>query len=196
MNPNWKGGSVTKACLTCSGSFVAKRANIKARFCSLKCVGISQRGKKRPPRARVFIRCVTCGVAFSIYRSHASRAFCCSKECSFKRRSLITSGSKNPNWSGGNSRFPYTFDFTKKISKRVIERFGFKCMSPLCRGRDSRLTTHHINYNPRDNTESNLISLCSSCNSRANFNRQQWQNLFTEILSGLLATDQKRGEEF
>ena len=124
--------------------------------------------------------------SYSIYFSHADRTQCCSRACSFNLRSKTSFGSENPNWRGGNSRLPYTFDF-KRISRSVIERFGFKCMNPDCRGKDCRLTTHHINYDTRDNSARNLISLCSSCNSRANFDRDRWRRIYSEIIDGLSA---------
>jgi hypothetical protein len=46
-NPNWKGGSINKVCEVCGGAYSVKRAHAKSRFCSLQCVGISQRGKPK-----------------------------------------------------------------------------------------------------------------------------------------------------
>lgn len=170
-NPNWKGGKVEKVCAVCGKQYQVKRVNSSSRFCSLQCFGISQRGKtvNREPKRETKTCCV-CGSPFSVFRSHAKRMKCCSKSCSNEMRSSLMKGDGNPNWSGGLSRFPYPWDF-RETSKKVIERDGFICQNPGCDGTDERLTTHHINYDKQDCSQENLICLCSSCNSKANFGR-------------------------
>lgn len=41
------------------------------------------------------------------------------------------------------------------------------------------LSCHHIDYNKKNSTESNLISLCIQCHSRTNINRDYWKELMT-----------------
>lgn len=175
-NPNWKGGSLSKECAVCGSSFSAKRAQAKARFCSLKCVGLSQRGRKGPNKAPAIICCLVCGSSRPVQPSRAERIKTCSRRCSSTLRSQIVSGEENGNWAGGLSREPYSWNFYK-MSRALIAHYG-RCLSPLCRGEDKRLTTHHINYNKADCRDGNLIVLCSSCNTRANFNREKWQAFF------------------
>lgn len=183
-NPNWKGGKVEKVCAVCGKQYQVKRVNSSSRFCSLQCVGISQRGKtvNREPKRETKTCCV-CGSPFSVFRSHAKRMKCCSKSCSNEMRSSLMKGDGNPNWSGGLSRFPYPWDF-RETSKKVIERDGFICQNPGCDGTDERLTTHHINYDKQDCSQENLICLCSSCNSKANFGRSEWQRFYESLMSG------------
>jgi len=181
-NPRWLGGSIEKTCCVCSKAYTVKRSQHKSRYCSLKCVGVSQRGiQKKENLRREFIECAICYVEFSVFSSHASRYHCCSKECSHQRRAKIMRGDGNPNWNGGLSRLPYPFNFNA-ISRSIIERDGYQCQNPDCSGKDSRLTTHHINYIKSDCREENLIALCSSCNTKANFGREGWSVFYQSII--------------
>lgn len=188
-NPNWKGGRIAKECAICGSPYEVKRANKGSRYCSLKCVGISQRGQPRPVRSRVDKQCPVCLNNFSVPLAHKARQHCCSKDCSFKRRAQLTSGASNPNWAGGISGRPYPWDFRKK-SKEIIARDG-GCMNPNCAGGDPRLTTHHINYEKSDCRDENLICLCSACNSKANFGRDAWEKFYANIMVQRLKNEWK-----
>lgn len=166
-NPNWKGGKIEKVCAVCGKQYQVKRVNSSSRFCSLQCVGISQRGKavNREPKRETKTCCV-CGSPFSVFKSHAKRMKCCSKSCSNEMRSSLMKGDGNPNWSGGLSRLPYPWDF-RETSKKVIERDGAICQNPGCDGTDERLTTHHINYDKQDcRQESASLNWCLMSRSR------------------------------
>ncbi len=43
-NPNWKGGPVQKECGACGKRYTTMRSKAHSKFCSITCVGISQRG--------------------------------------------------------------------------------------------------------------------------------------------------------
>ena len=179
QNPNWRGGLVDKVCAHCGNGYAVKQANSSSRFCSLQCVGASQRGvaKRRTNPRRIMKDCVECGDSFSVFAGHANRWKCCSKECSYKQRSKKSAGPLNPNWTGGLSRLPYPWNF-REVSALVIARDGGACQCPDCAGTDPRMTTHHINYDKQDCAPNNLIALCSACNSRANFGRERWQSFY------------------
>ena len=185
-NPRWKGGLVNKKCSICGKEYSVKYTHRKSKYCSLQCVGASQRGKTKDLSVRKIAHkeCEVCGATYSVPKSHENRYHCCSKECSFKRRANITKGDSNPNWDGGLSRMPYPWDF-KRTSKKIMERDGYKCQNPLCRRKDTRLTVHHVNYDKLDCSCENLITLCSSCNSRANFGRDQWEQFYIAIQKAL-----------
>ena len=40
------------------------------------------------------------------------------------------------------------------------------------------LHIHHIDYNKNNCSHINLITLCSSCNTRANYNKSYWKNFY------------------
>lgn len=196
-NPNWKGGEVTLSCERCEQSFTVKpvRAN-KARFCSLECANAYQRehpripvnkGVKFPSRARwVEKTCEWCNEGYlAAYNKREITKFC-SAECHFSWRSARTEGEQNPNWSGGQSRLPYPYNWGA-VSRRIRTRDGNSCQSPLCRKTDARLTVHHIDFDKFNVSETNLIALCSSCNSRANFARARWTDYYNALQAVRLA---------
>jgi hypothetical protein len=183
-NPKWKGGLIAKSCEICGKHYQVKPVHSASRFCSLQCVGLSQRGKcnKQVEKLkRVELECEVCGVFCWIPASHVGRYHCCSKKCSYVRRSRLTKGSGNPSWAGGVSRLPYPWNF-RNISRAIIKRDGERCWNPACSGADRRLTTHHINYEKSDCRPINLICLCSACNSKANFGRERWMQFYQSIM--------------
>jgi 5-methylcytosine-specific restriction endonuclease McrA len=80
------------------------------------------------------------------------------------------------------SRFPYPWNF-KDISKAIIARDGGACQGPNCKGTDSRMTAHHIDYDKSNCDPMNLIALCSACNSSANFGRDQWRAHYQAMMA-------------
>lgn len=107
---------------------------------------------------------------------------CTPEEC--KRFSDIAKsrvGDKNGNWKGGKSFEPYTPAFNGQLKEFIRERDGYRCQ--LCgvpqAEYNKKLSVHHIDYDKTNCLPSNLISLCNSCNGKANSNRQYWQSYFT-----------------
>jgi len=92
-------------------------------------------------------------------------------------------GSLNPNWKGGISCEPYCFEWSSKEFKDYIkERDDYKCLNPYCCSKNPNdLTIHHIDYNKKNCDPSNLITLCVSCNSRANKDRK-WHKAWYQAI--------------
>jgi len=94
-------------------------------------------------------------------------------------------GKNNPNWCGGTSLEPYCQEFTKDFKAFIKERDGYKCMTPLCNKpitKNNLLGVHHIDYDKKNCTFKNLISNCRSCNSIANFNRDEWKEIYRIVI--------------
>lgn len=92
-------------------------------------------------------------------------------------------GDRNPNWKGGISCEPYCDVWLDKEFKESIkERDNYECQNPDCWGTSERLTIHHIDYNKKNCRPNNLITLCNSCNVRANKNRKYWQEFYNNVL--------------
>jgi len=91
-------------------------------------------------------------------------------------------GSGNSNWKGGISKEPYCQDWGKDLKEFVKERDGYKCMNPDCWGKDKTLSVHHINYNKKSCGAENLITVCRSCNTRANFDREWHEAWYKAII--------------
>lgn len=70
----------------------------------------------------------------------------------------------------------------EEFKESIRERDNYECQNPDCWRKYDRLDIHHIDYNKKDCHPSNLITLCVSCNSRANFKRDYWENLYQNIM--------------
>jgi hypothetical protein len=91
---------------------------------------------------------------------------------------------KNHFWKGGITYNPYCIVWSDREWKHYLKytRDGGKCWSPYCNGNHlDKLTLHHINYNKKDCDSDNLITLCTSCNSRANKDRE-WHEVWYTLL--------------
>jgi len=92
-------------------------------------------------------------------------------------------GERHPNWKGGISCEPYCYEWSFKEFKEYIkERDGNKCLNPDCWGNIHRLSIHHIDYNKKNCGPENLVTLCASCNSRANKDREWHEAWYSVIL--------------
>jgi len=87
------------------------------------------------------------------------------------------------NWS---SLKPYTKEFNEKFKKYIKERDGC-CM--LCnigiedlKYLNKQIHIHHIDYNKLNSFIENCITLCNSCHTKTNFNRNQWKLFFKSLL--------------
>jgi len=120
-----------------------------------------------------------------------------SKKMQFRRgfADYYLRGNNHPFWTGGESNFPYSIEFNNQLKELIRNRDGYQCQScgvPECE-LDRKLDVHHIDYNKENCLPTNLISLCRSCNVKANTNREYWQNCF----NGIMETDHplKLGEK-
>lgn len=86
----------------------------------------------------------------------------------------VFKGDKNPNWQNGISFEPYTIDWTETLRRAIRERDNYICQ--LCNQYGN--SVHHIDYNKENCSPNNLITLCKSCNSKVNKNREYWSIIF------------------
>ena len=136
------------------------------------------KGSKRPPRT-------------DEYREKISEALT-GREFSAEHRKKISiatkarvGGSGNPNWRGGIADDPYCPIFYDPEFKEIIfKRDNYECQNPLCRMNCNHLPLmpHHINYDKMDCDSRNIITVCWSCNSRANFGRKFWEKHYKSIM--------------
>lgn len=107
-----------------------------------------------------------------------------------KRKMSITRkgkfiGEESSQWKGGISCEPYCeIWIDKKYKQSIRDRDNNKCQNPDCWKTTKRIAIHHINYIKKDCHPRNLITICASCNSRANKNRENhamfYQNIMTK----------------
>jgi hypothetical protein len=93
-------------------------------------------------------------------------------------------GPGHPNWQGGISCEPYCQDWTKEYKECIKERDNYTCQNPDCWRKPLQdLNIHHINYIKKDCRSENLITLCRSCNLRANYNREWHTSFYNKIIN-------------
>ena len=51
---------------------------------------------------------------------------------------------------------------------------------------NKKQSIHHIDYDKQSCKDNNLITLCSSCNSVVNYNRDYWYAYFTYLIGDIL----------
>lgn len=97
-----------------------------------------------------------------------------------KQNENTLKGEEHPNWLGGISNGEYPFEFSKTLKKEIKTRDGYICM--ICGKKTQKLAIHHIDYNKSNTNKHNLISLCISCHSITNYNREHWKLFLNNII--------------
>lgn len=134
--------------------------------------------------------------AIEKYCNNIENNFYCSERCKIecdyfnnkkrqlgKMRSKWFKGDGNPNWKGGISCEPYCEQWLDKDYLESIKiRDGYKCLNPYCYRKTELLCIHHINYVKKDCHPLNLITLCISCNSYANTDRDWHETWYKAII--------------
>lgn len=92
------------------------------------------------------------------------------------------SGENCPFYVDGLSSYePYPPEFNIKLKLYILKRDDYTCQ--LCTsGID--LMPHHIDYVKEHCDPSNLITLCRSCNSKVNTDREYWIIFFQQVMVG------------
>jgi hypothetical protein len=98
-----------------------------------------------------------------------------------KQNQKTPKGENHPNWNGGTSNQPYPFGFNKLLKEDIKKRDEFKC--GICNKETQKLAIHHIDYNKDNIKFDNLISLCYSCHSKTNYNRDCWIEFFSKKIN-------------
>ncbi len=98
---------------------------------------------------------------------------------------IIHIGPGNPSWKGGVSFEPYCEVWKdKEYKKSIKQRDDNKCLNTYCNSKDpTDLTIHHIDYNKKNCGPNNLITICRSCNSKANKDRSWHEAWYKAILN-------------
>lgn len=104
-------------------------------------------------------------------------------KCRSIRQAVLYSGENHPQWLGGASLKGYCLIWSDKDYKASVrQRDNNVCQNPYCFKTDKVLAIHHIDYDKQNCHPSNLITVCRSCNSRANKDRKWHTEWYQTII--------------
>lgn len=161
-----------KICLICKKFFV-RRGDKKhtAKYCSMKCKGISLRGTKTKKKKFLFIekQCEVCEKKFHSWKNQKAKF--CSRKCYFDSNHELLRGVNHWNWKGGVSPLNQFERKSKKYSRwrrKVFKRDKHTCQK--CGQVGGRLEAHHIKSwaeNPKLRfIIKNGLTLCKNCHEK------------------------------
>ena len=78
-----------------------------------------------------------------------------------KRKSEAVTGSNNPNYIDGSSNEPYPMGWAN-IAAKIRERDNYTCQMCGCPENGKAHSVHHIDSNPKNCKEQNLITFCEN----------------------------------
>lgn len=137
--------------------------------------------------------CKDCGkkkICYGTWRNGNGRC----QSCASKQRvrdgtcAFAKGGKEHSTYIHGRGYEPYSLQFNSHLKEKIRKRDNYHCHGENCTMTEEEhlltykrvLEIHHIDYDKKNCEESNLITLCKQCNMRANYNRQYWQDYFTE----------------
>ena len=100
-----------------------------------------------------------------------------------KEGKIITlKGENHPRFNNWSSREPYGKEWSGNLREFIRKRDNYRCQQCFRHQNElsRKLNIHHIDFNKRNNSENNLISLCDNCHIQTQFNRQDWISYFKE----------------
>lgn len=135
-------------------------------------------------KERIIIFCTTCKSSKKIYPKDKKEYNFCNYKCMGEWMSKNLIGENNPNWQGGISAEPYCLIWQDQEYKQDLkDRDNNECQNPDCWRKSNILMPHHIDYDKLNCHPWNIITVCNSCNSRANFKRNYWTKLYQNIMA-------------
>lgn len=72
-------------------------------------------------------------------------------------------GEEHPNWNGGSSLEQYPIMFRRIMKEYIRKRDNYQCLVCEISENGRRHEVHHIDYNKKNNSEYDLITLCKNC---------------------------------
>jgi hypothetical protein len=125
-----------------------------------------------------FPRCKTCRKYLTSYE-----ATYCNEHKGILISKLAVKGKQHHWYIHGEGYKGYSYCFMA-LRPKIYKRDNYTCQKCNQYGTVGKniLTSHHIDYNKEHNQESNLITLCQSCNAQVNKDRNYWFAYFTYLM--------------
>jgi len=156
------GKLIIKTCIACGKEWESRRNESKRQrlTCSDAC--------EYEARGRVHRLPMSDDTKEKLSRSHAGKVLSDDHRYAIGRG---VSGSSNTHWIDGRSRKKkgaedYNFEFSDSLKTTIKKRDNFRCRKCDEDGSKFRLFIHHIDFNKKNNSIDNLVTVCSSCHSR------------------------------
>lgn len=168
---NWKGGKVQKFCKVCGEEFSINKSTLKygwGLLCSLRC---SRKYHTRVFQKKGQVECSNCKKIFFLkpIRLKSSKNHFCSWKC-------------YQNWKFKNPKAKQSIIYGREFNNKFKDEIRYRdkyCQNCYSQEYNKKLAIHHIDYDKFNNKSGNLISLCNSCHSKTNRDRDKWQFLFS-----------------
>lgn len=179
-SPSWR--RIEQTCIGCGKTFYAQPNQVEritgdGMYCSREC-----------RRKRMEKVCGWCGGSFEIQvcQERWGMGKFCSKKCYSAWQSKNIVGENHPNWRGGPELYPP--GWAVRFKESIRDRDGRKCALCGVPENGRRHDVHHIDYVKENIDPSNLITLCRSCHTKTNFNRDYWQGQLAAPIFAQLET--------
>lgn len=180
-------------CIDCGKLLSIHASYYKYKRCTSCAMKFLFKNKKNHPRYkknRQKFYCIDCN---KILGGHA--VYCKTKRCNLCHRKFLLKNPKNhPTYIDGRSYIDYPPEFNDTLKYKIRERDNFECQNCYMTEEEhiivwgQVLHIHHVDYNKFNLMDINLISLCCSCNLRANKNREFWKLHYQELIQKIYAT--------
>lgn len=142
----------------------------------------SHKGKKLSESHKNKLRIKSTGVNNPFFNRRHTKST--KIKISNKLKILLSNKENHPNWKGGTSFEPYSPDWDETLKSKIKTRDNNECQNHNCKSiKIIQLHVHHIDYNKKNCSESNLITLCVSCHSKTNYNRKYWEKFYSDIIN-------------
>ena len=76
----------------------------------------------------------------------------------------------------------------RSLRKDINKRDGYKCQECFASIKGKNSHVHHVDFDPKNNNESNLISLCSSCHGKVRHKTEIWRVRYEEKVIKIIKT--------
>jgi predicted nucleic acid-binding Zn ribbon protein len=153
---------ITKTCVICGKEFQAKILwEMTRNTCSEQC---RYKLVSQKLSTKIMLICPICGKEFTEQPSY--KKVYCSRQCRKEGMSKRFSGENNPYWKETKS---LRQGAKRSLRKHIIQRDN------ICQrcGSNHNLQVHHMDKNPKNNNDANLILLCKLCHSKTHQERNE-----------------------